>query len=380
MDIQFNIVILINSIGLVLGLFFTAIILGLKKGKKETKYILAALIFVFSLLILVQIFNNTNFYFQCPHFLRIFPQFYLTLGPLFFLYVKALTTKQFRFRRRYWLHFLPFILQILYNIHFYIKSSGYKLIWYEGFQVLPDLEFHIKLVFWLFHLTFYLVLTARQLNIHNKEIKNLFSSLANRKLTWIWYLIIALASFIIDWMLYSILRLFFSEVYFQVRKYILIWEPLVITLLGYKGLTQSDIFSGQEPESVLKKDKQLLLNEKADKVLKQLLDYMEDEKPYLDSDLSLGNLANKIGIPPRYLSQIINQKKHQNFHDFVNQYRVNKAKQLLLDPNFQKYTILAAAFEAGFNSKSTFNLIFKKFEKVTPSQFLKQYKNKPFQS
>ena len=96
---------------------------------------------------------------------------------------------------------------------------------------------------------------------------------------------------------------------------------------------------------------------------------MESEKPHLDSDLTLPKLADHLQIPPHHLSQIINESLKQNFFDFVNGYRVEEAKQLLLDPEKSSFTVLAIAEEAGFNSKTVFNTAFKKGTGKTPSAF-----------
>ena len=106
-------------------------------------------------------------------------------------------------------------------------------------------------------------------------------------------------------------------------------------------------------------------------ILKVLIDYMKENKPYLKSDLTISNLSKEIYIPKHYISQVINEKLNKNFNTFINEYRVKEFKQRLVNPTNAHFTIIALAFESGFNSKTSFNMIFKKIEKVTPSEFRK---------
>lgn len=163
---------------------------------------------------------------------------------------------------------------------------------------------------------------------------------------------------------------------YEVRKTIFgIWKSIVIFLIGYKGLTQPIIFLGREGrEEKEKYSSSKLTSTQSEVYLKKLQEYMNVEKPYLESELSLNGLAEKVDIPPRYLSQVINEKLNQNFFDFVNRYRIEEAKKLLLSPANPDDTILEIAFDCGFNTKSSFNFVFKKISLLTPSQFRKKHK------
>jgi len=96
---------------------------------------------------------------------------------------------------------------------------------------------------------------------------------------------------------------------------------------------------------------------------------MRDEKLYLDSELSLNDLSERMALSVHQLSELINQGHGLNFNDYINQFRVEEFKNLLQQSRFANDTLLAVAFEAGFNSKTTFNTSFKKFTGLTPSQY-----------
>ncbi|MBT9392823.1 helix-turn-helix domain-containing protein [Hymenobacter sp. NST-14] len=104
----------------------------------------------------------------------------------------------------------------------------------------------------------------------------------------------------------------------------------------------------------------------------RLLAHMQTARPYLEPELTLGELATQLRTNTSWLSKVINSGCGQNFNDFVNEYRVREAERRLRDPQFRHYTLLAVALEAGFNSKSTFNRVFKKLRGQTPSEAARQ--------
>ena len=106
--------------------------------------------------------------------------------------------------------------------------------------------------------------------------------------------------------------------------------------------------------------------------LAKITAYVEREKPYQSSELTLAELAENVKIPAHYVSQIINEKLGVNFLDFINGYRMTAAKKMLVDSEWSHYTIISIAYEAGFNSKSTFYSVFKKHTGMTPSAYRKQ--------
>ncbi|MDX1941786.1 MAG: helix-turn-helix transcriptional regulator [Saprospiraceae bacterium] len=110
---------------------------------------------------------------------------------------------------------------------------------------------------------------------------------------------------------------------------------------------------------------------------KQLQQLMHEHKPFLNSNLNIEQLAKLMGISRHHLSQVLNEGLQKTYHDFVNEYRLEVAKNLLNDASKQHYSIAAIAFEAGFNSLSSFNLVFKKHLGVTPSEFRNSVKTIP---
>jgi len=147
-------------------------------------------------------------------------------------------------------------------------------------------------------------------------------------------------------------------------------------LIGFFGVQQRDIFSNvkslkQNPskEKKVKYASSGLSTEIAENLYKNLIEQITKESYYTESSLSLNDLAQKLDISPNYLSQIINEKEEKNFFDFINAFRVAEFKRLIAVPTNQQYTLLALAYDCGFNSKSSFNRSFKKHTGFTPSQY-----------
>jgi AraC-like DNA-binding protein len=112
------------------------------------------------------------------------------------------------------------------------------------------------------------------------------------------------------------------------------------------------------------------LSEAEEKInLNKLLQYVEKQKPYLEAELNLKQLSEGVGIPTHQLSMLLSIYLQLNFYTFINKYRVEEAKKRLAADDSKQNNILTIAFDIGFNSKSTFNTVFKKFEGITPSKY-----------
>lgn len=105
--------------------------------------------------------------------------------------------------------------------------------------------------------------------------------------------------------------------------------------------------------------------------LRRITTHFETKEPFLEHDLTLSQVAEQVDIPYRFVSQVINEKLGSHFMDFVNGYRIDRAKALLLDPDFAHLSIDGIAAEAGFRSRSAFYAAFKKGTGQTPGAYRK---------
>lgn len=136
-------------------------------------------------------------------------------------------------------------------------------------------------------------------------------------------------------------------------------------------LTDVPQFTAQvePPEERAKYESTRLSDDTLNGYLKMLMKYMEEKKPYLNQNLSLKTLADELSIYSHHLSQLLSICLDKNFNNFINDFRVEEVKQLFADPDYDKDPILSIAFQSGFNSKATFNAIFKKATGMTPSRY-----------
>jgi AraC-like DNA-binding protein len=364
MDSSFTTNQILLFLGAAQGFFLAFVLLSTRKENQRANRILAAILIIFCLNIVIHNISHRPYSYSIPHHEVIITIIFYLFGPLFYFYIKTLTTSiSFPWKKKY-LHFLPFFICMLSTIPLYKHSINLDQ---------PHIILEIFAGFVVLHVIFYMAWSVKLLRNHTLQIKDTFSSIDRIKLRWLRFLIIG---FTITWLF---------ALYFDMETkgsndwdYVWLLVSLLMYLIGYMGLRQPEIFSGrtiqenEESDEIKKKyEKSALANDSAEIYLKKLQKYMQTKKPYLDSNLTLPELANKLSLSVHHLSQVINEKLNQNFFEFINHYRVDEAKKMLVDPTRKHLTIAAIGFEAGFNSNSSFNAVFKKTTKVTPSQFRK---------
>jgi AraC-like DNA-binding protein len=123
------------------------------------------------------------------------------------------------------------------------------------------------------------------------------------------------------------------------------------------------------PEQIYAKKEVLIDEHLMLEIANNLEKVMKEEKPYLNKNLSLNLLADKLNIRTHILSYILNTHYNENFYNYINNFRIEYCKALLKNPKKQHLSIEGIAFEGGFGSKSTFNTLFKKQYRMTPTQY-----------
>ncbi len=317
------------------------------------------------------------------------PQVFIVVGlplaafPFHYFYTKYLINRAVAFNRNDWLHFLPFLcFELLLLIGDLLGTMDFTSLALAGPSETPLLFQFFNVAIIVQGLT-YTGISYRLVNNYNKHIKDVLSSIEHVQLHWLRNITIAglsaLILFLTELLLLAngvnISNFALSSIVFAVYVY----------GMGYVGLLKSEIFASpnveREMEEVVqsesvksiesseKYERSGLSEEAAQKYLQQLLRLMDEQKPFLNSELTLSQLAASAGISPHNLSEIINSLRGQNFYDFINGYRIEQIKKDLADPSKQHLKILSIAFDAGFNSKATFNTLFKEQTAKTPSEY-----------
>jgi len=157
---------------------------------------------------------------------------------------------------------------------------------------------------------------------------------------------------------------------------------IFVIYLSYYGTQQSQILLPDyldykkipSPKKLPKTPTHHLANSNEEEIIQlknRLHEVLHKQRPYKDENLNLNSLANLLPTTDRKLSALLNHYMNTSFYDLINSYRVQEVKEKMTQSNYEKYTLLAIAFEAGFNSKTSFNRIFKKETGVSPSTYKK---------
>jgi AraC-like DNA-binding protein len=369
----------VTLLGIVQGFFMGGLLLLSKGPNRRANRFLGALFISYSLSILHFFLDRSGLYAQAPHLMRIGLPVLFLFGPLFYFYVKVLTDRTLVLRFRDLLHTLPFLIFVAAMTPFYLSSSDAKVAEIERTRIfVTEPAFLIVATIQVVHVFAYMIAVRTMLKQYDQKIRNTKSSLERINLRWLrtgttlYLVVFAFIQLLITLQAFGVptVELYHTSI------------PLIVTAiiygLGYMGLRQPEIFSPAEEMAAGKKyERSTLTPELVREYAARVKGYVETEKPYLDCELTLPGLADRVGIPAYQLSQVINESLGANFFDFINAYRIEEAKRLFKDPSKSAYTILAIAEEAGFNSKSAFNSSFKRFTGQTPSEFREKLQKNP---
>jgi len=287
-------------------------------------------------------------------------------APLMYIYVKSLVYTDFSLKRIHFLHMIPFFaiaLNLIINYYFrdITTVSNFPE---ERSRLSALLGITARNLLYL-HVMIYNLFALITLEKFKSKIKNKIAAVESIKFSWLKFI---LYGYIVASFTNIILHIPALEIDPSTSNLLTFFAFLVFfTMLFYKALINPDLFLGTEENPKYKSSP--LAERDAKLILKKLDQFMQIKQPYLDPSITVKQLADKLTISDRVLSQIINEYMKQNFYDFINNYRINFAKNLLNNPVDNKMTVLEILYEAGFNSKSAFNVAFKKETGVTPSQF-----------
>ncbi len=364
-----DLIIIIFLLGSAQGIFI-AVVLFNKPGNKTANKLLAFLLISYSAFIAESALSGTEIASHFPHLLGLAAGVVFLIPPLHYFYARCLISSSFVFSKKDLLHLLPFLAFYAYNLFpYYLQSGAYKIEYIQNFDIAgkpPVLVFFNWLV--LAQGVTYMLFTLKLLKKHALNIKDIFSSIQKVSLNWLRNITLMTLALWIVGIIAEIIQTFDPATTTDLSVPVLV--SIFIYTMGYMGLRQPEIFSErEEPKDSIKYKRSGLSEDKAITLKNNLTHLMNSEKPFIDSQLRLSELAKMLSTSPNHLSQVINDHMQQNFFDFINYYRIEEAKQLLMDTASAQFTLLAIANDVGFNSKSAFNSAFKKHTLITPSQF-----------
>lgn len=303
-------------------------------------------------------------------------------GPFIFLYTKSILTRDFKFNKTALLHFLPFLFYILYSIPFYILSPEIK---YNAFITayhptvphIPAMEpvnldpLAIKSIINTWSIAHYILYWCLGFRLFYKKCKVQGVSLLDpldTRLKWLRNILLIVISGII----FNVsLRIIFREV--DLGDHILTsYNTILFYILTVLLISRSSFFAENVGPKKTKYQKSALTKEMIKSIENKLIEIMNKEKPYLESTFSLPQLADRLKCSQNHLSQVLNESMGQSFFEYTASLRIGEAKELLAQEQYRQTTIEEISEMVGYNSKSAFNIAFKKITAMTPSAFRKK--------
>ena len=324
----------------------------------------------------------------------IWPAIFL-MGPALWWYVRSLLEPNFQFGNKQWMQLLPVVISFLLMLPFYLLPLDLKQPFLDNIPmplIWQYVLFEVVLFAMIIHVGGYFLYSFYHIYKHRRRRYSYYSYEERTLVDWVYQLAIVLT---VCWVIYLPVQAIEGEaddIYFAALALLLMSTLFMITFLGMRRpmlfeerMTADKVIveerkvvatmTLEETTTTKKYAASSLGQEQSSHIQQRLLAWMEAERPYLAGKLTLPQLAEQLDISANHLSQVINEHLAKNFFEFVNQYRVEEAKRLLLsDP---KRTVLDVALDAGFNSKSGFYKAFRQQIGMTPSQYRKSAENSP---
>ena len=306
----------------------------------------------------------------------------LTFGPYLYLYTKYLTISNPDFNKRDLLHFLPIGLFIILNIFVFRQPFQFSV---DVFFV-NDKNLAWRILFGLACFTsvlLYTVFTYNQLMSYHRSYKNDMNNGEFRaNLLWLTIISTLFISLFTSYFIIGLINAFNFDSILDLRLISSIGLTIMAFTISYFGIRQpmridgvfekeidSTISFPAKKEIITLQGKERYTKEELDALQHKLETYMQMEKPFLKPDLSLSFLSEYLNINKTQLTYLLNNHMGVNFFTYINSYRLKEVFAKLNDPKNKHLTILAIAYDCGFNSKSTFNGLFKQATGTTPSEY-----------
>jgi AraC-like DNA-binding protein len=373
-QMSFSFVELFSIFGGFLGLVLLMIILVKLKGKPIVKFSLAMFLLICSAIVIIGTITFSGNIIYFPHLFRLDSPLHYLFGPVCFFYTLASFKTDFRFRYIQLLNLLPFLINLVEFMPFYFSSASAKIEHYNslietGKLILPlhsALKATIILVYLI--LQFYVFYKYKPKNIlENKSQLSLVS----------WFTIfLTVQTILLVGLLVNIatgFKLFADPYRYAVFIESLYVYSVTIALLFFPSLLYGNV-DDKIIQRIIQKEKYLhskLSEDDKLNILNDLKSFLRSESnPFLNPALTLVEVAKIIKVTPQQLSQVVNEKTNLNFTNYINTYRIEKAKEILTSHDFSKHTIDSIAEMAGFQSKSPFYLAFKKHTGMTPKEYI----------
>lgn len=336
------ILITISGAGLLHGILISIYLLTNKKNQTLSKSLMAVILILMAFRVGKSVLFNFTEDLEFS-IIIIGLSVLLLLGPLLYFYIQSITQPNYQLKASYINYFLPFILMLVISFlateQWFIENGKF---W--AFALLS---------FVYLHFAFYIFRSSKIIMKASKKGTQVLTKSQNTVILWSKYVIVGI---IIIWVVY-VLNIFedkipyiLGPIIYSITIYTLTFIAFNLKVINYDGM-------------VFKED----LNKNT--LFKNIDGIIRKDKLYLNSNLDLNQIAKVLSVSIHQVSHMINEKTDTNFNSYINKFRIEEAKKIISKDTQKQYTIESIAYDVGFNSMSTFNSAFKKFESITPSQY-----------
>ena len=306
----------------------------------------------------------------------------LLIMPIFYLYVEAVSRSDFRLKPKHLALITPFVIANLVFIpRFYLVTTVDTIYKYEHFKKMLEIRFFYILA--ELQYAFYIIAVFIILKKYKEVYLENYTNANNSSYKWLFQMTMF-------FLIAHCIVFFKSVIRYTDYKVLLDSSNIVIGMIALiiscwfvlKALNNPELFKSVDSNmllvnetlntKIISTEKESFEVPKSAEIISQIeyvKKYVLENKSYLEPSLTIQELSRQVNIPVRDLSVLINHHMNQHFFDFINEYRIQNAMQILKDSSKSKLTILEILYLVGFNSKSSFNTAFKKHTNQTPTEF-----------
>lgn len=361
------------SIGIAQGLFLITIVWYRRSKNPLASYLVSTILFL-------MVLSNFGYLVIRTDLVQYIPQMYglpwgtlFLFGPLLYFYSKSILDETFRWNLGHWIHFVPYIVQLVTMLPYFFDDKQLWITFIDQFLTgqLP-INLYTKIIFAIqnAHLILYLGMTFKWIRYAKhryQEIRYIVSVPA--RISWLtafMYCMGCLLITVLSLYVFIIVNGKFDPITNYVYTAI---TSGIVYFMAYTFVLNPEIIN---PDFMQKYCNYMpFIGDDGKKFLEKLRVLLEENKIYTNTELKLSTLADELGLPQHQVSKLINDKFGKSFTELINEYRVKEVLSKINLPEYQSHTVLGIALDAGFNSKSSFNNAFKRITGKTPSEFKK---------
>ncbi|WP_378183912.1 helix-turn-helix domain-containing protein [Aquimarina sp. SS2-1] len=356
-----------------IGVFISTILMFRKGKDRIPKFLIGCFLLLHSLFILRVSIFITNYEFNLPHLLYVSASFSFLYGPLIYFYFKRVY-EEYKFSKIDALHLTPTFLFIICMLPIYSLSGDEKL-----HMIIHNERPYLDVIMIgkLISLTIYGVLIV-SIYLKRRRVSN--HSIAKLEKNWRRNLIVFYSLYTFSYAFYAFIfkQYELGSLLFNLQIFIMTLLVLYISYNTFFNLAMVRVKSSAKIEedkllNTFKYSSSSLTTELSIELKDKLVYLMDEKKIYRDNDITLQKLADLLNTNRHNTSQVINEHFGLNFFDLINSYRINEAKNILKKDKSKGINIIDVAYEVGFNNKVTFNKSFKKYNQVTPSEYVRSF-------